>query len=82
MSLIRGYGGKLPCPICLAPEEKLSDVTATWPLRTAAQTQQVLKEAQALNRRDSEAHLSSYGIRNVDVRLFQLIHWQQLYITI
>jgi hypothetical protein len=73
MSLIRGYGGKLPCPVCLAPEDKLADISATWPPRTAAQTQQLIKEARTLNRSDSEAHLSSYGIRDVDVSLFPLL---------
>ncbi|KAH9168438.1 hypothetical protein EDB89DRAFT_1855509 [Lactarius sanguifluus] len=66
MSLIRGLGGKRPCPICVVPNDKLADISMTWPLRTAARTQELLKEAQSLNNAESENLLSTHGIRNVD----------------
>lgn len=44
MSLIQGLGGHLPCPICLVPKEQLSDVSETWPLRGAEQTQNLLRD--------------------------------------
>jgi hypothetical protein len=67
MSLTRGYGGKLPCLICLVPEKKLVHVSRTWPLRTAVHTQQLLNEARALNKTGCESLLSQYGLRNIDV---------------
>ena len=67
MSLIRGLGGHLPCPICLAPKEQLSDVLSTWPLRDVAQTQNLLKSARALNNSQQEHLLSKYGLRDIDV---------------
>ncbi|KAH9021110.1 hypothetical protein EDB83DRAFT_2508328 [Lactarius deliciosus] len=66
MSLIRGLGGKRPCPICVVPNDKLADISRTWTLRTAARTQELLKEAQSLNNAESENLLSMHGIRNVD----------------
>ncbi|KAH9083307.1 hypothetical protein EDB83DRAFT_2502427 [Lactarius deliciosus] len=66
MSLIRGLGGKRPCPICVVPNDKLADISRTWMLRTAARTQELLKEAQSLNNAESENLLSMHGIRNVD----------------
>ncbi|KAH9024194.1 hypothetical protein EDB85DRAFT_2075196 [Lactarius pseudohatsudake] len=66
MSLIRGLGGKRPCPICVVPNDKLADISMTWPLRTAARTQELLKEAQSLNNAESENLLSMHGIRNID----------------
>ncbi len=69
MSLIRGYLGKLPCPICCVPNKELADVSKTWPLRTAVQTQQILSVGKTLIRSNRESHLSKYGIRDVDVSL-------------
>ncbi|KAH9170356.1 hypothetical protein EDB89DRAFT_1853558, partial [Lactarius sanguifluus] len=59
MSLIRGLGGKRPCPICVVPNDKLADISMTWPLRTAAHTQELLKEVQSLNNAESENLLST-----------------------
>ncbi|KAH9007701.1 hypothetical protein EDB83DRAFT_2236259, partial [Lactarius deliciosus] len=64
MSLIRGLGRKRPCPICVVPNDKLADISRTWTLRTAACTQELLKEAQSLNNAESENLLSMHGIRN------------------
>lgn len=70
MSLIRGSGGHMPCPVCLVPKEKLSDISTTWELRTAAHMQQIVEEARTFNRSDREALLAEYGIRNIDVSLY------------
>lgn len=68
MSLNRGTGGHLPCPICLAPKEQLSDVSRTWPLRDAVQTQNILKDARAFERaQERESLLSLHGLRDIDV---------------
>ncbi len=67
MSLIRGSGGKFPCPICFVPEDNLADVSNTWPLRTAAHTKKLLKKARSLSKGECESLLSKHGIRNIDV---------------
>ena len=69
MALIRGTGGKCPCPICLVPANKLSDLSEKYTLRTAEDTQTILDEAHALvYAEDREDLLKSYAIRNVDVK--------------
>jgi hypothetical protein len=68
MSLNRGSGGHFPCSICLAPKEQFSDVTKTWPLRDAVQTQNILKDARAFERaQDCNNLLSLHGLRDIDV---------------
>ena len=68
MSLIRGTKSKSPCPICLAKNDELVDLTKTWPLRTTAYAQEVIQQARGFRRvKDREALLSKHGLRNVDV---------------
>jgi hypothetical protein len=69
MALTRGFGGKLPCPICFVPKDKLADISMTWPLRTAANTQEIIKVARSLNGADRESSLSKYGLRDINVSL-------------
>ncbi|KAF8266993.1 hypothetical protein EI94DRAFT_1771963 [Lactarius quietus] len=59
-------GGKLLCPVCLVPADQLSDISRTWLLRDAAQTQGLLKDAQALDKSQGEALLSQHGLRDID----------------
>ncbi|KAF8258702.1 hypothetical protein EI94DRAFT_1910877 [Lactarius quietus] len=66
MALIRGAGGKLPCPICLVPSDQLSNISRTWPLRDAEQTQGLLKSVRALDKARCETLLSQYGLHDVD----------------
>ncbi|KAF8257057.1 hypothetical protein EI94DRAFT_1842699 [Lactarius quietus] len=66
MALIRGQGGKLPCPVCLVLADQLSDVSRTWLLRDAAQTQGLLKDARALDKSQGEALLSQHGLRDIN----------------
>ncbi|KAI9435631.1 hypothetical protein BJY52DRAFT_1197489 [Lactarius psammicola] len=73
MSLIRGYLGKLPCPICCVPKDQLADNSKTWPLRTAAHVKQILREVRALSKSDHESHLSKHGIRDVN-NVFWLVN--------
>ncbi|KAI9428665.1 hypothetical protein BJY52DRAFT_1232715, partial [Lactarius psammicola] len=73
MSLIRGYLGKLPCPICCVPKDQLADNSKTWPLRTAAHVKQILREVRALSKSDRESHLSKHGIRDVN-NVFWLVN--------
>lgn len=67
MSLIRGLGGHLPCPICHVPKEQLSDISGRWPLRDAVQTQNLLRDARALENPQRENILSLHGLHDIDV---------------
>ena len=70
MSLIRGTKAKSPCPICLVKNDELVDLTKTWPLRTAAHSQELVQQARGHKRvKDREALLSAYGLRNVNVSI-------------
>ncbi|KAA1476942.1 hypothetical protein DENSPDRAFT_758082, partial [Dentipellis sp. KUC8613] len=64
MSLIRGFGGKLPCPICLVPSEDLSDLSKVYPLRTSIQSSQLVNQGKSLTRAEHEQILKKQGLRN------------------
>ena len=69
MALIRGVGSKFPCPICMVPEDEMSDLEKYFDLRTTEQTEAIIKEARALTRAAArERLLQSNGLRDVDVR--------------
>ncbi|KAH9061804.1 hypothetical protein EDB83DRAFT_2506592 [Lactarius deliciosus] len=75
MSLIRGTKAKSPCPICLVKNDELVDLTKTWPLRTAAHSQELVQQARGHKRvKDREALLSAYGLRNVNNVFWTLSH--------
>ncbi|KAH9066101.1 hypothetical protein EDB83DRAFT_2506347 [Lactarius deliciosus] len=75
MSLIRGTKAKSPCPICLVKNDELVDLTKTWPLRTAAHSQELVQQARGHKRvKDREALLSAYGLRNVNNVFWTLLH--------
>jgi hypothetical protein len=68
MALTRGVSSLFPCPICLVGRDQLADFTKTWPLRTAANAQEILQEARGLtNAQEREALLSSQGLRDINV---------------
>ncbi len=48
MSLIRGGSGDFPCNICLVHKDQQSDLQETYPLRTNASMQEVIKDAKKL----------------------------------
>ncbi|KAH9993319.1 hypothetical protein BJV74DRAFT_771077, partial [Russula compacta] len=58
-----------PCPICLVKSDALADISTTWPLRTAADTQMVIKDARKLQsaaeREKLLSHLSLHDVDNV-----------------
>ncbi|KAH9013071.1 hypothetical protein EDB85DRAFT_2158478 [Lactarius pseudohatsudake] len=66
MSLIRGYRGKMPCPICLVPNDKLADISTTWPLRTAAGMEEIVVHGRTLNKNIREKLLSRHGLRDIN----------------
>jgi hypothetical protein len=54
--------------ICFVPADELAEITKTWRLRTAIHTQELLKDANKIQRSsEREELLSAHGIRNVDV---------------
>ena len=69
MSLIRGGASStFPCPVCFAKDKELSDLSKTWPLRTAAHSHQLIEQARGLaHAKEREKLLSNYGLRNIDV---------------
>jgi hypothetical protein len=75
MTLIRGVQSLYPCPVCLVPWDLLSDLSDRHALRTAEQTQGLLQEADAsLTREAAEELLKEYGLRDVKVISFPLVH--------
>jgi hypothetical protein len=68
MALIRGTGGLCPCPICLVPKESLSDLSHNYSLRTAGDTQAIVREAAGKgSAEDKEELLKQYGLRGIEV---------------
>jgi len=75
MALIRGTTSKRLCPICFVSADELSDITKTWMLRTAVNTQEILQQAHGIQGiTECKKLLSEHGIRDVDVSdlFFQL----------
>ncbi|RDB28873.1 hypothetical protein Hypma_015251 [Hypsizygus marmoreus] len=67
MALTRGLNAKFPCPICLVPDDKLMDLEEVFTPRTSESMIQVFNEAQEMRTiKDLDAHLQSYGLRNVE----------------
>ena len=68
MALTRGPSSSYPCPICLVVNKEITDFTKTWPLRTAAQVQEVIQEARSCSLAgDCEEKFASQSLKNVDV---------------
>ncbi|THH05669.1 hypothetical protein EW146_g9838 [Bondarzewia mesenterica] len=69
MALIRGLGGKCPCPICLVPKEQQIELSIRYPLRTASDTHVILAQANdARLAEDKEKILKAHGLRPVKVK--------------
>jgi hypothetical protein len=63
MALIRGINSHFPCPVCLVPGEKLSDLSLTFPLRTTEEMKAVYEEANKLSSvAEKEAILKEFGL--------------------
>jgi hypothetical protein len=75
MALIRGSGGLCPCPICLIPKDKQSDLSISYTLRTAKDTQNVLKRADACNYDyEKQDLLKPLGLRYIKVESLGLYY--------
>ncbi|EGN93201.1 hypothetical protein SERLA73DRAFT_126702 [Serpula lacrymans var. lacrymans S7.3] len=70
MSLIRGIGSKCPCPVCYVPAEMLSDLSLTFPLRTAQNSRAVFQEANGMMYAEEKEKLTSFWkVANSDPHL-------------
>jgi len=68
MALIRGINSHFPCPVCLVPAEKLSDLSLSFQLRTTETMRAVYETAnKADSAAEKEAILKGYGLRDVKV---------------
>ena len=70
MALIRGFGGKCPCPVCLIKEEDLSDLTVQAPLRAGLDVQNLHKGVNSLPRAQQEEAFKNQGLRQIEVSLY------------
>lgn len=73
MSLIRGIKSLFPCPICLVPRDKLSDLSQVYELRTQKNSEALVRDTQGMTMADAEQKLRNQSLRPVQVcRLLQL----------
>lgn len=70
MSLIRGFMGLRPCPVCHVPKDQLHDFGKSWARRTGLETQKIIAQSKVLNAAEGEQLLKSNGLRPIDVRQF------------
>ncbi|KAG2085342.1 uncharacterized protein F5147DRAFT_793714 [Suillus discolor] len=71
MSLIRGRGGKCPCPVCLVPLAELHDLSKSYPIRTVEEAQEALR-IYGCSKAEGEQILKALGLRPV-ANVFWLI---------
>jgi len=71
MSLIHGFGGLFPCPICLVPADKLFEHNeGGYERRTMASSQQVVEDANSMARMTARNQLlKNSGLRGIEVRI-------------
>lgn len=75
MAMIRGVNCKFPCPICLVPGHKLTQLTRHYSLRTQERMMAVLEEARAQPTASlKNDKLKQYGLRDVEasVKLIEM----------
>ncbi|KAG1771692.1 hypothetical protein EV702DRAFT_1048909 [Suillus placidus] len=66
MALVHGLNSKCPCPICLVPSTKLSDLSMTYPTRNVEDAKAFL-ELYLRDRVAGEAVLKAHGLRPIAV---------------
>jgi len=67
MALIRGLRGLCPCPKCLIPHDKLSDLSQKYELYTARTTQDIFKSAAGLKAAARDDIFKKHGLRDIKV---------------
>ncbi|KAG1836025.1 hypothetical protein F4604DRAFT_1943802 [Suillus subluteus] len=73
MSLIRGHGGKCPCPICLVPLAELHNLSKTYPLRSVEEAKEVL-HIHGLSKAQGEEILKALGLQPVKNIFWIILH--------
>ncbi|KAG1725468.1 hypothetical protein EDD22DRAFT_982843 [Suillus occidentalis] len=73
MSLIRGRGGKCPCPVCLVPLAELHDLSKTYALRSVEEAIEVLRVYKR-SKAQGEELLKALGLRPVE-NIFWIIRY-------
>ncbi|KJA12782.1 hypothetical protein HYPSUDRAFT_50110, partial [Hypholoma sublateritium FD-334 SS-4] len=81
MALIRGLNSACPCPICLVPNEKLSNLSKKWPPRTTQHMQEIYQNAQSLSAEGKEDVLKTYGLRDVE-NIFWSLKFTDVYFSL
>ncbi|KAG1800758.1 uncharacterized protein HD556DRAFT_1430154 [Suillus plorans] len=71
MVLIRGLHSNCPCPICLVPSTKLSDLSTVYPTRTIEDAKAFL-ELYSRDRVAGEAVLKAHGLRPIANALWEV----------
>jgi len=71
MALIRGGNALFPCPMCLVPSDRLTDLSVQWPKRNQKETQKLVDDV-LLNTdkgrlRDAAEKLKGQGLRPIKV---------------
>lgn len=71
ISGILGSRSSYPCPTCLVPKDKLSDLGCTWPARTKEGTNTLLTQASRQKTKQARKNtLASQSLRYIFVRKF------------
>ncbi|KAG1733838.1 hypothetical protein EDB19DRAFT_1896555 [Suillus lakei] len=66
MALTRGVRALWPCPVCLVPHDKLSDMLHCYPRRTSCDSEAILATARERETAEErEEVLKDYGLRDV-----------------
>ena len=77
MALIRGGNSLFPCPICLVPSDRLTDISVQWPKRNQKETQKLVDNALNTDKGrlgDAAEKLKGQGLRPIKVGFHQCIH--------
>lgn len=67
ISLTRGTNSNHPCPICLVPRDKMTQLSEVFPLRDSTEMKNIYDKSQTLSADLAEALLKSYGLRDIKV---------------
>lgn len=68
MSLIRGFNGLCPCPVCMVPHKDQRSLTKPFPLRSVDSTKTVMELVKSKRTAgDKENILKENGIRAISV---------------
>ncbi|KAH6883656.1 hypothetical protein BKA70DRAFT_1378000 [Coprinopsis sp. MPI-PUGE-AT-0042] len=76
MSMTRGVNSKVPCPVCLVPDDELHNLGESYPLRTTVDMRNVLESTKNMTATDKEAKLKSFGLRDIHNIFWDFSYWE------